>query len=51
MKKCAIVTGGASGIGKSVAETLAQEGHRVVVADMNEEKGLSVAENVSGYFV
>ena len=51
MKKCAIVTGGASGIGKSVAESLAQEGHRVVVADMNEEKGLAVAENVLGYFV
>lgn len=51
MKKCAIVTGGASGIGKSIAEALAQQGHSVVVADMNEEMGLSVAKNVAGYFV
>ena len=50
MKKCAIVTGSASGIGKSVAEALGQEGHRVVVADKNAEKGLSVAEKVAGYF-
>jgi len=51
MTKCAIVTGGASGIGKAIAEALAQEGHRVVVADVNEEQGLSVAEEVAGYFV
>ncbi|MCJ7622685.1 MAG: 3-hydroxybutyrate dehydrogenase [Anaerolineaceae bacterium] len=51
MKKCAIVTGGASGIGKSIAEALGQEGHSVVVADVKEEKGLSVAEKISGYFV
>jgi len=51
MTKCAIVTGGASGIGKAIAEALAQEGHRVVVADVNEEQGLSVAEEVAGHFV
>jgi len=49
--KCAIVTGSASGIGESVAEALAQEGYRVVVADLNEEEGLSVAEKVSGLYV
>ena len=51
MKKCAIVTGAASGIGKSVAEALSQEGHEVVVADINEENGLSVAQRIGGYFV
>lgn len=51
MKKCAIVTGGASGIGKSVAEALGQEGHGVVIADLNEEDGLSVAGKVGGHFV
>ncbi len=51
MMKCAIVTGSASGIGESVAEALAQEGYGVVVADLNEEKGLSVAEKVSGLYV
>ena len=51
MKKCAVVTGGASGIGKSVAEALAQEGHNVIVADMDEEMGVAVAEKIGGCFV
>ena len=34
--KVAIVTGGASGIGAASAETLAQEGATVVVADIDE---------------
>ena len=51
MKRCAIVTGGASGIGKSVAEALSQEDHQVVVADINEESGCVVAEKAGGYFV
>ncbi|MCK5805339.1 MAG: 3-hydroxybutyrate dehydrogenase [Lentisphaeria bacterium] len=51
MKKCAIVTGAASGIGRSVAETLARDGVRVVVADRDEEKGLAVAREISGHFV
>lgn len=51
MKKCAIVTGAASGIGKAVAEALSQEGHGVVIADMNEKDGLSLAEKIGGYFV
>ena len=33
----ALVTGGASGIGKAVAERLVQEGAHVVIADLNEE--------------
>lgn len=37
--KVAIVTGGASGIGKSITEGLLQNGAHVVVADLNGEEG------------
>ena len=51
MKKCAIITGGASGIGKATAKALAQAGHNLVVADLNQEQGLSVAQQLAGHFV
>jgi 3-hydroxybutyrate dehydrogenase len=51
MNKCAIVTGGASGIGRSIAEAFAAEGCRVIVADVNQEQGSSVAEKIGGHFV
>ena len=51
MKRCAIVTGAASGIGKSIAEALSQEGHEVTIADMDEEKGLLVAKKIGGSFI
>jgi len=41
--KVAIVTGGASGMGKADAILLAREGARVVVADLNEKDGREVA--------
>ena len=40
--KVAIVTGGASGMGKADAILLAREGARVVVADLNEKDGMEV---------
>lgn len=42
--KVAIVTGGASGLGKSIALLLAREGAKVVVTDIDLEKGGEVAE-------
>ena len=51
MKKSAIVTGGASGIGKSIVEALSQKGYNVVVADINEKAGLLVAKKVNGFFI
>ena len=51
MKRYAIVTGGASGIGEAVAEALSQEGHGVLVADMNEAQGRIVAERIGGLFL
>lgn len=47
----AIVTGGASGIGAAVARLLADKGAKVVVADLQEDKGRQVAEEVGGRFV
>jgi NAD(P)-dependent dehydrogenase (short-subunit alcohol dehydrogenase family) len=47
----AIVTGGASGLGEAVARLLAERGARVVVLDMQDEKGEAVAADVKGVFV
>ena len=46
----AIVTGGASGIGLACAKRLASHGARVVILDMNEEKGTAVAKELGGAF-
>jgi NAD(P)-dependent dehydrogenase (short-subunit alcohol dehydrogenase family) len=41
--KTAIITGAASGIGRTTAELFAQEGANVVLWDVNVEKGTEVA--------
>ncbi len=46
-----LVTGGASGIGEASARRLAVLGARPVIADLNEEKGKAVAEELKGTFV
>jgi NAD(P)-dependent dehydrogenase (short-subunit alcohol dehydrogenase family) len=46
----AIVTGGASGIGAAVARQLAAQGAKVVVADLNAEKGEALANAIGGVF-
>ena len=47
----AIVTGGASGIGEACARQLAALGARVVVADLQEDKGQALASELGGLFV
>jgi NAD(P)-dependent dehydrogenase (short-subunit alcohol dehydrogenase family) len=47
----AVVTGGASGIGAAIARALAAAGARVVVADLNRDRGSAVAEEIGGDFV
>jgi NAD(P)-dependent dehydrogenase (short-subunit alcohol dehydrogenase family) len=47
----AVVTGGASGIGAACARRLAALGARVVVADLNADKGETVAKEIGGEFV
>ncbi|MFT3780297.1 MAG: 3-hydroxyacyl-CoA dehydrogenase [Ottowia sp.] len=49
--KVFIVTGGASGLGEGTARMLAAEGGRVVIADMQAEKGEAVAQEIGGAFV
>ncbi|HEU4750425.1 MAG TPA: SDR family NAD(P)-dependent oxidoreductase, partial [Acidimicrobiia bacterium] len=47
----AIVTGGASGLGAATARRLAAAGAKVVVADLQDEKGEALADEVGGAFV
>ncbi|MBQ0131432.1 MAG: 3-hydroxyacyl-CoA dehydrogenase [Comamonas sp.] len=49
--KVFIVTGGASGLGEGTARMLAANGAKVVIADMQEEKGKAVAESINGIYV
>lgn len=46
----AIVTGGASGIGSAVARMLAARGAKVVVADVQEDKGKALAKEIGGAY-
>lgn len=48
---CAIVTGGASGLGAESAQRLTQNGMRVVLFDRDAKKGKAQAERIGGTFV
>jgi NAD(P)-dependent dehydrogenase (short-subunit alcohol dehydrogenase family) len=47
----AIVTGGASGIGAAVSRQLAAQGALVVIADLNDEGGQALAQEIGGVFI
>jgi NAD(P)-dependent dehydrogenase (short-subunit alcohol dehydrogenase family) len=47
----ALVTGGASGIGAASARLLAARGAKVVVADLQADRGAELAESIGGTFV
>ena len=47
LKRIALVTGGAQGLGQAICLRLAQEGCNVVVADLNYEKALQTAGEIS----
>ncbi|QXZ10421.1 3-hydroxyacyl-CoA dehydrogenase [Comamonas sp. Y33R10-2] len=46
-----IVTGGASGLGEGTARMLATNGGKVVIADMNTERGENVAREIGGAYL
>ena len=46
----AIVTGGASGIGAAAARMLAKKGAKVVIADLQADKGEALAKEIGGAF-
>jgi NAD(P)-dependent dehydrogenase (short-subunit alcohol dehydrogenase family) len=49
--RVALVTGGASGLGRGAAEAAAAAGAHVVIADLNEAAGRAVASAIDGSFV
>jgi NAD(P)-dependent dehydrogenase (short-subunit alcohol dehydrogenase family) len=49
--KVFIVTGGASGLGEGAARMLAAQGGRVIVADLQQERGQALAGEIGGRFV
>ncbi|MDE2567169.1 MAG: 3-hydroxyacyl-CoA dehydrogenase [Burkholderiales bacterium] len=49
--KVFIVTGGASGLGEGTARMLATEGARVVIADLQADRGQAIAAETGGVFV
>jgi NAD(P)-dependent dehydrogenase (short-subunit alcohol dehydrogenase family) len=46
-KRIAIVTGGAQGFGAGIVENLMENGANVVIADLNEEKGVEFAASLN----
>ena len=51
MTRIALITGGSSGIGKACAEALSKDGIKVAIADIDEEKGQEVANELDGIFI
>ena len=49
--KVAVVTGAASGFGEAIARRYAAEGARVVVADLNDQTGGRIADEIGGAYV
>jgi NAD(P)-dependent dehydrogenase (short-subunit alcohol dehydrogenase family) len=45
-RKSAVITGGAMGIGKAIAQLFSSEGCRVVIADVNEQKGARTQKEI-----
>ena len=46
--KLAVITGGASGIGEAAARQFTEAGARVIVADLDEQRGVALAQSLPG---
>ena len=46
----AVISGGASGLGEATARVLAAAGATVVIADLNENRGKQIADEIGGLF-
>ena len=52
VKKVAVITGGAQGIGKAVSKTLSENGCKVILIDINENTARETAEQLGGdYYI
>ena len=49
--RTAVITGGSSGIGLATARRFAEEGAKVVIADIDDVRGEQVAAEIGGLFV
>ncbi|BBD99467.1 3-hydroxy-2-methylbutyryl-CoA dehydrogenase [Sphingobium amiense] len=47
----AVVTGGASGLGRATATMLAEKGAKVAIFDLNEEAGRAAADAIGGVYI
>lgn len=45
-KQVVVITGGASGIGEATARAIVEHGGRVVIADLQQEKGAALADEL-----
>lgn len=50
MAKVAFITGAATGMGRGVAESLARQQYKVVIADWNDKDGQQLADEIGADF-
>ncbi|MES0326111.1 MAG: SDR family NAD(P)-dependent oxidoreductase, partial [Candidatus Bathyarchaeia archaeon] len=49
--KVALITGGSSGIGEATVRLFSSKGCKVVIGDIQDERGMALAEEVGAHYV